>query len=64
MYITLCYYLDGNRSPNKKDRQRQRWIDRDEAAFGSPISNDVLLEEFDFEKNLALFDKQVTIKNI
>lgn len=44
------------RSPNKKDRHFKQ---RDVAAFGSPIDNTVLEEDFDFEKNLALFNKQV-----
>lgn len=33
---------------------------RDETTFGTPIDDDMLTTEFDFEKNLALFDKQVT----
>jgi len=49
---------DGNRSPNKRDRLKQRWQERDEACFGSPI-DDEFNEDFDFEKNLALFNKQV-----
>lgn len=41
----------------RRDRQRQRLAGRDEEAFGSPV--DTILEpDFDFEKNLALFDKK------
>ena len=32
---------------------------RDDATFGTPIDDDFINTEFDFEKNLALFDKQV-----
>lgn len=34
---------------------------RDETTFGTHIDEDVLNTDFDFEKNLALFDKQVGI---
>lgn len=33
---------------------------RDESTFGTPIDDNLLNTEFDFEKNLALFDKQVS----
>ncbi|MPC74038.1 Enhancer of mRNA-decapping protein 3 [Portunus trituberculatus] len=46
---------DTTRTPNKKERQRRA---RNEATFGTPI-DDMLTTEFDFESNLALFDKQV-----
>ena len=46
---------DSTRTPNKKERQRRA---RNEATFGTPI-DDMLTTEFDFESNLALFDKQV-----
>ena len=44
---------------NKKDKLKGRWTKdwRNEACFGSPL-NDVINKDFDFEKNLALFDKQ------
>jgi len=50
---------DVNRTPSKKDRFRQRWSEKDEACFGTPIDN-ILEQDFDFEKNLALFNKQVS----
>lgn len=34
--------------------------ERDEQAFGTPIDQS-LHQEFDFEKNLALFNKEVVI---
>jgi hypothetical protein len=56
--ICLCLVCDVNRTPSKKDRFRQRWSERDEACFGTPIES-ILDQDFDFEKNLALFNKQV-----
>lgn len=45
-------------TPNKRDKLRQqRWYGRDEEAFGSPIDHS-MLADFDFEKNLALFNKK------
>lgn len=55
---------DGNRTPNKRDRLQQRWKARDEACFGSPANDQEFDEEFDFEKNLALFDKQAVYDEI
>ncbi|KAK3917445.1 Enhancer of mRNA-decapping protein 3 [Frankliniella fusca] len=54
---------DGNRTPNRRDRQRQRMQARDEACFGSPSHNG-FDQDFDFEKNLALFDKQAVFEEI
>ncbi|KAF4531589.1 hypothetical protein B566_EDAN010055 [Ephemera danica] len=59
--------IDGSRSPSKKDRRLPpKWNakNRDEATFGSPIDNVVLNEDFDFEKNLALFDKKAAYQKI
>ncbi|CAB3365288.1 Hypothetical predicted protein [Cloeon dipterum] len=56
-----CLFPDGVRSPSKKDRHFKQ---RDAAAFGSPIDNTVLEEDFDFEKNLALFNKQAEYEMI
>lgn len=50
-------YSEITKTPNKKEKQRQRWISRDEAAFGSPVDHH-MLADFDFEKNLALFNKK------
>lgn len=48
-----------NAKPNQKRiSQRQRWQDRDEQAFGTPIDQS-LNQDFDFETNLALFNKEV-----
>lgn len=54
---------DGNRTPNRRDRHRQRQQARDEACFGSPANNG-FDQDFDFEKNLALFDKQAVYDEI
>lgn len=62
LFIRLTWFslvCDVNRTPSKKDRFRQRWSERDEACFGTPIDN-ILDQDFDFEKNLALFNKQVS----
>lgn len=47
-------------TPFKNDRQkksRQQRYNRN-SAFGTPVDDSTMDEEFDFEKNLALFDKQ------
>lgn len=47
-------------TPYKNDRQkksRQQRYNRN-SAFGTPVDDSTMDEEFDFEKNLALFDKQ------
>lgn len=58
-YLQISSTLEHNfsRTPGKKERMRKT---RDETTFGTPIDDDMLTTEFDFEKNLALFDKQVT----
>lgn len=43
----------------KRSSQRQRWLERDEQAFGTPVDQS-MEQDFDFEKNLALFNKEVT----
>lgn len=50
------YGNDLSRTPGKKERMRRI---RDETTFDAPIDEDMLSTEFDFQKNLALFDKQV-----
>ena len=50
---------DIGKNSNKKERLRRR----DETTFGTPIDDDMLTTEFDFEKNLALFDKQVRLSS-
>ncbi|GLG98729.1 Enhancer of mRNA-decapping protein 3 [Gryllus bimaculatus] len=61
---TLGFFavLEGRKSPNKKDR-RHKLSEKDEACFGTPIDN-FLHHDFDFEKNLALFDKQAVFDEI
>lgn len=46
-------------TPNKREKSKGKWSKswRDEACFGSPIDQSIN-KDFDFEKNLALFDKQ------
>jgi len=61
--IRIPSVCDVNRTPSKKDRFRQRWSERDEACFGTPIDN-ILEQDFDFEKNLALFNKQAVYDEI
>ncbi|KAG7155943.1 enhancer of mRNA-decapping protein 3-like [Homarus americanus] len=55
------YGIDVSRTPGKKERMRRN---RDETTFGTLIDDDMLATEFDFEKNLALFDKQAVIEEI
>lgn len=44
-----------NGTPNKKEKWTKGW--RDEACFGTAMDQS-MLQDFDFEKNLALFDKE------
>lgn len=52
-------------TPNKKDKSRGKWGRswKDEACFGSPL-DDAIFKDFDFEKMLALFDKQAVWEEI
>lgn len=54
-----------NGTPSRKERSRGRWVKgwRDEACFGSPLDSSIS-KDFDFEKNLALFDKQAVFDEI
>lgn len=47
----------------KRLNQRQRAIERDEHTFGTPIDQSVH-QDFDFEKNLALFNKEAVRQEI
>lgn len=49
-----------NNTPSKKDKSKSKWSKgwRDELCFGSPLDHNIINKDFDFEKNLALFDKQ------
>lgn len=42
---------------NRNGRQQQQRHNRN-SAFGTPVDDPMMDEDFDFEKNLALFDKQ------
>lgn len=46
-------------TPNKKEKGKGKWGRswKDEACFGSPLDQSIS-KDFDFEKNLALFNKQ------
>lgn len=48
------------RSDSKKWHQKER----DDACFNTPLNSELLDTEFDFEKNLALFDKQKVFDEI
>ncbi|XP_043493284.1 enhancer of mRNA-decapping protein 3 [Polistes fuscatus] len=58
----------GSTEPNCKPTQkrlthRQRALERDEHTFGTPIDQS-LSQDFDFEKNLALFNKEAVWQEI
>ncbi|XP_076339455.1 enhancer of mRNA-decapping protein 3 [Tachypleus tridentatus] len=48
----------------KKLEGKKRLSERDEACFSAPVDSYILEHEFDFEKNLALFDKQAIFEEI
>ncbi|XP_013773360.1 enhancer of mRNA-decapping protein 3-like isoform X2 [Limulus polyphemus] len=48
----------------KKIEGKKRLTERDEACFSAPVDSYILEHEFDFEKNLALFDKQAIFEEI
>jgi len=47
-----------SKSVSKRLTHKQRALERDEHTFGTPIDQS-LQQDFDFEKNLALFNKEV-----
>ncbi|XP_023223479.1 enhancer of mRNA-decapping protein 3-like isoform X2 [Centruroides sculpturatus] len=51
-------------STPKKNENRKWYMERDEECFNVPIDNSILENDFDFEKNLALFDKQAIFDEI
>jgi hypothetical protein len=67
VYINRCSIAAENNTSNNKSiskrlTHRQRTLEqreKDEHTFGTPIDQS-LLQDFDFEKNLALFDKEVS----
>ncbi|KAL0134504.1 hypothetical protein PUN28_001353 [Cardiocondyla obscurior] len=52
-----------NKSVPKRLNHRQRALERDEHTFGTPIDQS-LQQDFDFEKNLALFNKEAVWQEI
>lgn len=48
-----------NNTPNKKEKNKGKWTKgwKDEECFGSPLDHNIS-KDFDFEKNLALFNKR------
>lgn len=57
----------GSRTPNRRVEMQSSQRQRDEDCFGSPVLGDDAEDvetEFDFEKNLALFDKQTVFSVI
>ncbi|XP_012522645.2 enhancer of mRNA-decapping protein 3 [Monomorium pharaonis] len=52
-----------NKSVSKRLTHRQRALERDEHTFGTPIDQS-LQQDFDFEKNLALFNKEAVWQEI
>uniref|UniRef100_A0A2R5L5S8 Enhancer of mRNA-decapping protein 3 n=1 Tax=Ornithodoros turicata TaxID=34597 RepID=A0A2R5L5S8_9ACAR len=67
---------DGSRKESRKkqtstpkkcesnSRKNAAMRERDEACFSTPVDSDVLEKDFDFEKNLALFDKRAVFNEI
>jgi len=55
---------DIKKKPTKR-ADCKKWLkERDEACFNAPLNSELLDTEFDFEKNLALFDKQKVFDEI
>lgn len=48
-----------NNTPSKREKSKGKWTKgwKDEECFGSPLDQNIS-KDFDFEKNLALFNKQ------
>lgn len=58
----IIFTAESNCKPTQKRlTHRQRVLERDEHTFGTPIDQS-LNQDFDFEKNLALFNKEVCMK--
>ena len=59
------HFSPGFRStPSNLASKRQQQHQRDKDCFGSGIDASKMTEEFDFEKNLALFDKRLVFQEI
>lgn len=55
--------ISNNKSISKRLTHKQRALERDEHTFGTPIDQS-LQQDFDFEKNLALFNKEAVWQEI
>lgn len=64
--ILLIFGCPDSRKGNtpRKNQDKRHRNDRDDVCFGTPVDSYILEHEFDFEKNLALFDKQAVFKKI
>lgn len=51
-------------TPKKSEGSRRTMRGRDEACFNAPVDSTLLEQDFDFEKNLALFDKRAVFEEI
>ncbi|KFM61550.1 Enhancer of mRNA-decapping protein 3, partial [Stegodyphus mimosarum] len=55
---------EGKKKATKRSDGKKWQKERDEACFSVSVDSEVLDTEFDFEKNLALFDKQAVFDEI
>ncbi|CAL1278907.1 unnamed protein product [Larinioides sclopetarius] len=55
---------DGKKKINKRLDIKKWQRERDDACFSAPVDSEVLDVDFDFEKNLALFDKRAVFEEI
>lgn len=63
--IQLFLYLGEIKKKNTKRSDSKKWQkERDDACFNAPVDSELLDTDFDFEKNLALFDKQKVFDEI
>ncbi|XP_054719778.1 enhancer of mRNA-decapping protein 3-like isoform X2 [Uloborus diversus] len=55
---------DGKKKNSKKNDVKKWLKEKDEACFSAPVDSEMLDTDFDFEKNLALFDKRAVFDEI
>ncbi|GFS95410.1 enhancer of mRNA-decapping protein 3 [Nephila pilipes] len=55
---------EGKKKITKRSENKRWQKERDEACFSAPVDSEVLDNDFDFEKNLALFDKRAIFDEI
>lgn len=61
----LLFFSGDNKKKGRKGPEGKKWMkDRDEACFNVAVDSEVLDIDFDFEKNLALFDKRAVFDEI